>query len=134
MNAHDDAPPGAEYVQLVQEYWLNGGEEPLIRAADLGKKLVHDGLPPEDIGEFQQQALLELSRTLAATELDEIAARLTPPLIEVRLDIAGEPMIANITRDAAQALNLSVGQAVTVRIAPDQVVLLAAEGGPGARG
>lgn len=83
MNADHDARPGVEYVELVQEYWLRGGEEPLIRAADLGKKLVHDGLPPEDIGEFQQQALLELSRTLAATELDEIAARLTPPLIEV---------------------------------------------------
>lgn len=83
MNADHDARPGMAYVELVREYWLRGGEEPLIRAADLGKKLVHDGLPPEDIGEFQQQALLELSRTLVATTLDEIAARLTPPLIEV---------------------------------------------------
>lgn len=83
MNARDDVPPGAEYVRLVQEYWLNGGEEPLIRAADLGKKLVHDGLPPEDIGEFQQQALIELGRTIPATALEDIAARLTPPLIEV---------------------------------------------------
>lgn len=84
MNARDDrASPGVEYTRLLREYWLRGGEEPLIHAADLGKKLVHDGLPPEDIGEFQQQALTVLGRETPATPLDIVAARLTPPLIEV---------------------------------------------------
>ena len=83
LKAGANTPPDVEYVQLLQEYWLNGGEEPLIRAADLGKKLVHDGLPPEDIGEFQQQALIELGRSQSAAALEDVAARLTPPLIEV---------------------------------------------------
>lgn len=62
MNAGDDTLPGVEYARLLREYWLHGGDESLIRAADLGKKLARDGLPLEDIGEFQQQALIALER------------------------------------------------------------------------
>ena len=76
-------PPGELYARLLRDYWRQGGEEPLTRAADLGKTLVHTGLPPEDIGEFQQQALLKLAGELPTVALDEVAARLTPPLIEV---------------------------------------------------
>lgn len=83
MNSRNNTPPGDEYAQLIRDYWLYGGEEPLIRAADLGKRLVHEGLPPEGIGEFQQQALKTLSPELPAILLDVAAARLTPPLIEV---------------------------------------------------
>jgi hypothetical protein len=75
--------PGAQYAGLLRDYWRRGGEEPLIQAADLGKKLVHDGLPPEDIGEFQQQALIALGREIPTTTLDRVAERLTPPLIEL---------------------------------------------------
>lgn len=84
MSARDaKVSPGAEYTRLLREYWLHGGEESLIHAADLGKKLVHDGLPPEDIGEFQQQALTALGREAPAMPLDVVAAWLTPPLLEV---------------------------------------------------
>jgi signal transduction histidine kinase len=72
-----------EYIELVKDYWLHGSEEALIQATDLGKRLVHAELPPEEIGEFQQFALTELNRIAPATSLDEIANRLTPPLIEV---------------------------------------------------
>lgn len=83
MNDRDTASPNIEYARLLREYWLRGGEDTLIHAADLGKKLVHDGLPPEDIGEFQQQALIALGRDIPATTLEEVAARITPPLLEV---------------------------------------------------
>ncbi|MBK8754103.1 MAG: histidine kinase [Candidatus Competibacteraceae bacterium] len=83
MNAGDAASPSLQYVQLLREYWQHNGEEALICAADLGKKLVHAGLPPEDIGEFQQQALVTLGRDLPAIALEEVAERITPPLIEV---------------------------------------------------
>ena len=76
-------PPGDIYARLLRDYWRQGGEEPLIQAADLGKALVYAGRPPEEIGEFQQQALLALARELPAVTMDEAAARLTPPLIEV---------------------------------------------------
>ena len=73
----------AAYVRLVRSYWLHGSEAALIEASDLGKKLVHDGLPPEDIGEFQQQALLALSQDVPTAPLTVVAAQLTPPLLEV---------------------------------------------------
>ena len=72
-----------EYIELVKDYWLNSSEEALARATDLGKRLVHEELPPEEIGEFQQFALTELNQIAPATSFDEIASRLTPPLIEV---------------------------------------------------
>ncbi|HRY16473.1 MAG: hypothetical protein KDJ31_19310 [Candidatus Competibacteraceae bacterium] len=77
-----------EYIELVKDYWLHGNEEALIRATDLGKRLVHAELPPEEIGEFQQLALTELSRIAPATSLEEAATRLTPPLIEVLMHMA----------------------------------------------
>ena len=76
-------PPGEIYARLLRDYWRQGGEEPLIQAADLGKVLVYAGRPPEEIGEFQQQALLALARELPAVTLEEAATQLTPPLIEV---------------------------------------------------
>ncbi len=76
-------PPSIVYSRLVRDYWLHGSEAALIAASDLGKKLVHDGLPPEDIGEFQQQALLALGQDLPAVPLTEVAAQLTPPLLEM---------------------------------------------------
>ena len=39
-----------------------------------------------------------------------------PPAIAVRLDIAGDPLIASITRDALRDLDLRVGSAVTALI------------------
>ncbi|MCP5158973.1 MAG: histidine kinase [Gammaproteobacteria bacterium] len=72
-----------DYIRLIKDYWLHGSEEHLIQAAELGKRLVHEELPPEEIGEFQQFALIELKQIAPATSLDEVANRLTPPLIEV---------------------------------------------------
>lgn len=72
-----------QYIQLVKDYWLYGSEEVLLQAAALGKRLVHDELPPEEIGEFQQFALLELEQMTPPTPLGEVATKLTPPLLEV---------------------------------------------------
>ena len=74
---------GTAYARLVREYWLHGSEAALIEASDLGKKLVHDGLPPEDIGEFQQQALIALGQEIPTAPLVVTAAQITPPLLEV---------------------------------------------------
>lgn len=57
---------------------------------------------------------LSIRNRLAATVV-EIAGT-APPFVEVRLDIAGDPLIASITRDAARALDLRPGLAVTALI------------------
>lgn len=75
--------PLETYVRLCRDYWLYGNEDALIQAAGLGTRLVQDGLPPEEIGEFQQSALMELGREFPGMPLDLAATRLTPPLIEV---------------------------------------------------
>jgi molybdate transport system ATP-binding protein len=61
-----------------------------------------------------EPGLLSIRNRLAAT-VAEIANGV-PPIVEVRLDIAGEPLIARITRDAAAALDLKVGAPVTALI------------------
>ena len=54
-------------------------------------------------------------RNLLAATVVEIAAA-APPFVEVRLDIAGDPLVASITRDAARALELRPGLPVTALI------------------
>lgn len=61
-----------------------------------------------------EPGLLSIRNRLSAT-VAEIADGI-PPIVEVRLDIAGEPLIAAITRDAAVALDLEVGKPVTALI------------------
>jgi molybdate transport system ATP-binding protein len=39
-----------------------------------------------------------------------------PPIVEIRLDVGGEPLIARITKDAAKALELNIGQPVVALI------------------
>jgi molybdate transport system ATP-binding protein len=57
---------------------------------------------------------LSIRNRLAAT-VAEIAAG-PPPTVNVRLDIAGEPLIATITGEALAELDLKVGQPVTALI------------------
>ena len=57
---------------------------------------------------------LSIRNRLAAT-VAEIAFG-PPPLVEVRLDIAGDPLVANITADAMRELGLAVGQPVVALI------------------
>ena len=40
----------------------------------------------------------------------------SPPSVAVRLDIAGDPLIASVTRDAVRDLDLKFGSAVTALI------------------
>jgi molybdate transport system ATP-binding protein len=61
-----------------------------------------------------EPGLLSIRNRLAAT-VAEIADGV-PPIVEVRLDIGGEPLIAAITRDALAALDLKVGTPVTALI------------------
>jgi molybdate transport system ATP-binding protein len=39
-----------------------------------------------------------------------------PPVVEIKLDVGGEPLIARITKDAARALELSIDQPVVALI------------------
>jgi len=57
---------------------------------------------------------LSIRNLLAATVVEIVDAAL--PFVEVRLDIAGDPLIASITRDAARALDLRPGLRVTALI------------------
>ncbi len=57
---------------------------------------------------------LSIRNRLAATVT--AIAEGPPPVVEVRLDAGGEALIASITRDAADALGLAVGQPVTALI------------------
>jgi len=57
---------------------------------------------------------LSIRNLLAATVVEIVEA--APPFVEVRLDIAGDPLIASITHDAARALGLRPGLPVTALI------------------
>lgn len=57
---------------------------------------------------------LSIRNRLTAT-VAEIAPT-SGAVVEVRLDVGGDPLIARITREAARALDLSVGQPVTALI------------------
>jgi molybdate transport system ATP-binding protein len=57
---------------------------------------------------------LSIRNRLAATIVEIVET--APPFVEVRLDIAGDPLVASITRDAARALDLRPGLPVTALI------------------
>lgn len=57
---------------------------------------------------------LSIRNLLAATVVEIVDTAL--PFVEVRLDVAGDPLIASITRDAARALDLRPGLRVTALI------------------
>ncbi len=78
---------------------------------------------------------VELGTGAAAPVPNAFEARATSVVFLGNLsDIVVESAGLSLRCQASPPRRLPVGQAVTVRIAPDQVVLLAAEGGPGARG
>ena len=54
-----------------------------------------------------------------------------PPTVTVRLDIAGDPLLANITRDALRDLDLTVGSSVTALIKSASFDPLSVGGGSG---
>ena len=61
-----------------------------------------------------EPGLLSIRNRLAATVT--AIARERPPMVEVRLDAAGTPVIASITEEAALALGLRAGLTVTALI------------------
>ena len=78
---------------------------------------------------------VELGTGAAAPGPNAFEARATSVVFLGNLsDVVVESAGLSLRCQASPPRRLPVGQAVTVRIAPDQVVLLAAEGGPGARG
>jgi molybdate transport system ATP-binding protein len=58
--------------------------------------------------------LISIRNRLAGTVTAIVGAE--PPSVEVHVDVAGERLVASITRDAIYALELAVGQAVTALI------------------
>ncbi|MFC1706969.1 ATP-binding protein [Planctomycetota bacterium] len=78
-----DASFERRYDRLVREYVLELGEEPLAAAAALGRELVKADVPPEEIGELQEQALVRLAQELPARSLASAVPLFSAPLIEL---------------------------------------------------
>ncbi|CAK0766539.1 Histidine kinase [Gammaproteobacteria bacterium] len=69
----------ATYTELLRHYCQTPDEIWLAQLNDLGRRLVQDEVPPEEIAGFQGQAFEQLGSTAVATALPHITA----PLAEV---------------------------------------------------
>lgn len=68
---------------LFLAYVADPHEEHLAHIADLGEELVRAHIPPEDIAEIFEEALLALSKANPRLTLGESANRITIPLMEM---------------------------------------------------
>ncbi len=75
-----------QYSHIVQRVVLQHDplaiEMALADAAELGRVLVQQDIPPEELTEFHHLALLELTKRFPALTLAEAAQQLTAPLME----------------------------------------------------
>ncbi len=79
--------PAKEWAQrfeaLFSAYVNHPLEEHLARIAELGEELVRSIVPPEEIAELFEEALLKLSRQAPHITLRESADRISIPLVEL---------------------------------------------------
>lgn len=71
------------YVDLIKSYYMEAREEYLFKASELGRTLVKEQYPLEDIGELHELALKRLSEEVLDLSLQEAIQAITAPLIEL---------------------------------------------------
>ena len=71
------------FERLFSAYLERPGEEHLARIADLGEELVQSRVPPEEVAEIFEEALLKISEQAPHITLKESADRISTPLVEM---------------------------------------------------
>lgn len=74
---------GARYSQLLCAYVADQGEHSLAELAELGREALKIGLPPEEIGDIHQTALLGLAREHPEMAIRDAAEFTSAPLVEL---------------------------------------------------
>ncbi|MBF0448025.1 MAG: response regulator [Magnetococcales bacterium] len=107
-----------QYLRLLLQYVADPQEVHLAEAADLGRRMVSEGVPPEEIADVQERALTELARLDNAPTLQQIPLLVSPPLMELlmayglafRKHVAAREehiQILNAAKEAAEAANVA---------------------------
>ncbi len=72
-----------KYLNLLQDYYLSQGEKALLDAADLGRELIKENIPLEEVAEMHESALQKLAEEVPDKTLLESVRSISAPLMEV---------------------------------------------------
>ena len=72
-----------KYLKLLQDYYLSQGEKALLDAADLGRELIKENIPLEEVAEMHESALQKLAEEVPDKTLLESVRSISAPLMEV---------------------------------------------------
>ena len=73
------------FEKCLRAYLIDPREEYLLSISELGKELVHVGVPPEDIAELFGEALTRLGEQLPDSILKQTARLISVPLMELMI-------------------------------------------------
>ncbi len=71
------------YASVLRAFVASWEEQHLAEAAELGRKMVRAGVPPEKIAEIHEEAIQRLAKEYPDTTLLESAQRISAPLMEL---------------------------------------------------
>jgi len=79
-----DAPEFPDsYCAMLRAFFENEEEQHLAKAADMGRMMLHAGVPPEEIAEIHEAAIRRLADEFPDKTLLESVRRISAPLLEV---------------------------------------------------
>ena len=73
------------YCILLKSYFDDPNEKYLFEIGELGRELVRENIPPEDLAEIHEEAIARLAETYPNTKLIESARSLSTPLMEMMM-------------------------------------------------
>lgn len=73
------------YCILLKSYFDSPDEKYLFEIGELGRELVRENVPPEDLAEIHEEAIARLAETYPNTKLIESARSLSTPLMEMMM-------------------------------------------------
>lgn len=73
------------YCVLLKSYFDSPDEKYLFEIGELGRELVRENIPPEDLAEIHEEAIARLAETYPDAKLIESARSLSTPLMEMMM-------------------------------------------------
>lgn len=73
------------YCVLLKSYFDSPDEKYLFEIGELGRELVRENIPPEDLAEIHEEAIVRLAETYPDAKLIESARSLSTPLMEMMM-------------------------------------------------
>jgi len=102
-----------EYTAVLRNFFESQDEQQLLKAAELGRKLVQSNVPLEDIAEYHQQAIDRLAESAPDEPVIEGHQRIFTVLNEMLLAYGGVVRELLIKRKAAEEkLKKSAGRSI----------------------